>query len=196
MTRSKVMSGLLKIIQKKSIVFCVGTELIGESKFENYPGFIGVTDIYIDYLAVALGIAMASTHKVVVICDDAYLLSHLTTLSQIGVSECTNLYIIFFRTGSYGSGLIQPTITSSIRSIKGVLFNFGILVHDYTPYFKDNSSIKMAAPIFNKSLGPLVVSMDIDNQKLYNKGNSINDWSVFADYLLSESGHVMEGGVV
>ena len=173
------MSGLLKIIQKNSIVFCVGTELIGESKFENYPGFIGVTDIYIDYLAVALGVAMASTHKVVVICDDAYLLSHLTTLSQIGVSGCTNLYIIFFRTGSYGSDLVQPTIMRSIRSIKGVLFNFGVLVHDYTPYFKDSGSVKMAESIFNKSLGPLVVSIDIDNLRIYNKELRSFNWGSF-----------------
>ena len=192
MTRSKAMSGLLKIIQKNSIVFCVGTELIGESKFENYPGFIGVTDIYIDYLAVALGVAMASTHKVVVICDDAYLLSHLTTLSQIGISECTNLYILIIRTNSYSNNLLQPTLTHSIRSLKGVLFNFGVLVHDYTPYFKDSHSIKSVVPIFKKSLGPLLANIDVDNLKLYNKKNIDTDWQAFRNYLLSKTQSIVE----
>lgn len=196
MTRYKVMSNLLKMIPKDSVIFCVGSELVGESRFENYPGFIGLLDTSIDYLAVALGVAMASQLKVVVLCDDAYLLANLTTLSQIGVSECANLYIIFIRTNSYGIDLVQPTILNSIRSIKGVLFNFGALVHDYTPYFKDNSTVKMAASIFNKSLGPLVISIDVDNLKLYNKNTTKNDWCMFRSYLLPEPCKEVNGGVV
>lgn len=196
MTRNKVMFSLLKMISKDDVIFCVGSELVGESRFENYPGFMGFLDTSIDYLAIALGVAMASQHKVIVLCDDAYLLANLTALSQIGVSECTNLYILVFRTSSYGSGLLQPTILNSIRSIKGVLFNFGVLVHDYTPYFKDNYTVKMAASIFNKSLGPLVASIDIDNLKLYSKNTAKNDWHMFRSYLLSESCKEVKDGFI
>jgi hypothetical protein len=172
------------VITNDSIIFCIGDTLIQESKFENYPGFMGASDTSIDYLALALGVAMASSRRVVVLCDDNYLLSHLTTVGQISVSECTNLYIIFFRTSSYGTGLVQPTITRSIRSLKGVLFNLGALVHEYTPYFDDPRGAKKLAAIFDKSLGPLIASVDIDNLRLYNKQVVTYDFNKFREYIL------------
>ena len=186
MTRNKVMSGLLKILNNTDVVLCVGDVLLREACFDKYRGFIGVEDLCIDYFSVALGIAATSKHKVVVLCDDSYLLRHLNALSQIGVSNCTNLYIIIFRTGVYATDLVQKTISRSIRSLKGILFNFGVLVHDYTPHFKDARGIKIAKAIFGKSLGPLVITVDIDNLRCYAKGPSKNTWGVFKKYLLTE----------
>lgn len=188
MTRNKVLKALIKVITKDSVIFCVGDTLTQESKFEGFPGFIGVSDTSIDYLALALGVAMASSKRVIVLCDDNYLLAHLTTIGQISVSECTNLYIIFFRTSLYGTGLVQPTIVGSIRSLKGVLFNLGALVHEYTPYFNDPSGTKKLSAIFDKSLGPLIASVDIDNLRLYGKQTTARDFNKFCEYLLESKG--------
>lgn len=182
-TRNKVMAELLKVLNIDNIIICVGEDLIKESKFINYPGFVGVSDISINYIAVALGIAMASKYKVILLCDDAYLLRYINTMAQVGVSECINFYVLVFRTSSYSNDLMHSTLLKVIRSIKGVLFNFGILVHDYTPYFKEASTIKVVSSIFNKSLGPLVANIDIDNLRFYNKNYPSFSWDTFVKYL-------------
>jgi len=189
MTRNKVMRGLLKILNNNQIIICVGEDLIKESKFIGYPGFVGVTDLSINYLAVALGIAMVSNLKVILLCDDAYLLRYINTMAQVGVSECINFYILVFRTCSYSNELLQPTLIKGIRSIKGVLFNFGVLVHDYTPYFKEANAVKTVSSIFNKSLGPLVASIDIDNLRFYSDDNQLTfSWQTFVEYLNNSTG--------
>lgn len=195
MTRNKAMAGLSKVINKDSVVICVGLELIKENKFEGYSGFIGVEDTSVDYFSMALGLATVLESKVVLICDDNYLLQHLNTISQIGVSECANLYILIFRTGVYSSKLKQPTITKTIRSLKGVLFNFGLLVHEYTSYFEDLKNVKILASIFNKSLGPLLATIVIDNPRFYNKGFVNYSWESFESHVLKLRDFRGTGGI-
>ncbi len=183
MTINSIMLGLEKVISDDAIVMCVGERLCGENRFVKKKGLICCVDISFDYLSIALGIAIGTEKRVVILCEDNYLLKHLNSICQIGISECTNLYVLTFRTNTYSSTIKHKTLTDAVRSIKGVLFNFGVLVHEYTPYFKDNYSIKNLIPIFDKSLGPLVAMIDVDSSRIYNKGVLKTSWNDLKEFL-------------
>jgi hypothetical protein len=45
---------------------------------------------------------------------------------------------------------------------KGLLFNFGFLVHDYTNYFKNRQDEKLVSKIMEKIRGPLAILVKVD----------------------------------
>ena len=169
MNRKRVFSGFSKLLSEEDVVFCIGKELICESKFEVFEGVCYFDDLSIDYLAVALGIAMGSKKRVFLFCDDSYLIKYINTMVQISASGCVNFYIIILNTGSYNNELKIPSLAQSIRSIKGTLFNLGILVHDYSIYFNNKQGLANLKSILDKSLGPLAALIDIDDKRLYGR---------------------------
>jgi len=169
MNRRRVFSGFSKILSKDEIVFCIGRELIAESKFDDFEGSCSFDDTAVDYFAIALGMAMGSKKRVFLFCEDSYFIRHINTMVQISISSCTNFYIVIFNTGTYFNGLKIPSLSTAIRSIKGTLFNLGVLVHDYSMYFDNVHNVNKLKAILDSSLGPLVAVVDIDDKRLYGK---------------------------
>lgn len=191
MTRRKVFNGLKKVIADRDLVFCIGELLSKESNLPDNLRINYFNDLSIDYLSVALGIAMASDNRVFFICEDSYFIQVFNSAIQASVSECANLYILVIRTDENSSSLKQVSVIKSIRSLKGTLFNLGFLVHDYTPYFDNSATIKQLVGVINSSIGPLVGLISVNSNRLYGKDDYIefNDFGAMADSLF-ENGAV------
>lgn len=173
MNRRRVFSGFSKILSKDDIVFCIGKELNTESKFEAFEGVYSFDDVAVDYFAIALGVAMGSKKRVFLFCEDSYFIRYINTMVQISISDCTNFYVVIFNTGIYFNGLKIPSLSAAIRSVKGTLFNLGVLVHDYSMYFDNVRDVNKLKAILDNSLGPLVSVVDIDDKRLYGKNYKI-----------------------
>lgn len=187
MNRRRIFSGFTKILPKDVVIFCIGKELISEAKFETFGGVCYFDDLSVDYLAIALGIAMASKKRIFLFCEDSYLMRYINTVAQISVSGCTNMYVMVFRTSVYSNNLYIPSLAKTIRSLKATLFNLGVLVHDYTIYFESANSVTKLKGILIKSLGPLVALIDVDNKRLYGDGGSVSDnISKLCDFVLED----------
>lgn len=187
MNRRRVFSGFSKVLSEDDIIFCIGKELISESKFGDFEGVCYFDDLSIDYFALALGISIGSKKRIFVFCEDNYLIRYINSMVQISVSGCTNFYLIVLKTGSYTNELKIPSLSKSIRSIKGTLFNLGILVHDYSIYFDNIQSINKLKGILNKSLGPLTALIVIDNKRLYGKDLQIDsNLNLVRDFILKK----------
>jgi hypothetical protein len=171
MNRRRVFSGFSKILSEDDVVFCIGKAIISESKFDSFGGVCYFDDLSVDYFAIALGMSMGLKKRVFLFCEDSYFIRYINTMVQISVSGCTNFYVIILNTGIYTNDLKTPSLAKSIRSIKGTLFNMGVLVHDYSIYFDNAQGVNKLKAILNKSLGPLVALIKIDNKRLY--GNDI-----------------------
>lgn len=167
MNRKRVFNGLSRLLSEDDVVFCIGKELVGESTLSQFDGVCYFDDLSIDYLSIALGISMSSTKRVVVICDDSYIVKYFNTMIQISASKNQNIYVIVFRTSIYSNNLDVPSLSASIRSLKATLFNIGMLVHDYSIYFDSTQNVKKLGAILNKSFGPLIAFVDINNKRLY-----------------------------
>ena len=59
-----------------------------------------------------------------------------------------------------------PTIYRGIRFMKGVVFNLGILSHDYTAYLKNKVTVKQLSDILKNTIGPVVGTVTITDTKL------------------------------
>lgn len=153
MTDLKKLTKLNTVFTKDDIIFSIGGYFEGLA-----PNSLGYDfeDTTNDYFALAMGLAVTTKKRIYIICTEDYLLRYLTTLQQIAVNKTSNLYIIVCILGYYFPNKDLPTIINNIRSIKGVLFNIGVLVHDYTEYLKSKASLTQLKKVIKSTIGPTV----------------------------------------
>lgn len=168
MTRKNILNSLKLVINASDVVFCVGESLCKECSLYTKGTMFIPYDI-IDVFSMALGTAMATDKRVIVITEDYYLLNHFNSLLQAAVSECKNLFFIILVSKVFTPFVKQQTITNSLRSLKGILFNTGMLVHEYDVYFKNKESLLVLNNIINSSIGPAIGTVSVDNNRLYSK---------------------------
>ena len=113
-------------------------------------------------LSLGLGIAIGTKKRVFVFCDDNDFMREMGTAAQISVSKCKNVIYVIFNNGCYQEAYGLPNIFREIYSPKGVLFNMGFRVHDYTHYF-GNKVFKDEKMFTIKRIdGPLAIIIKTD----------------------------------
>ena len=72
--------------------------------------------------------------------------------------------------------------------MKGILFNMGMLVHDYTQYLETKSSINKLKDMYASIKGPVVGLINVSNTRLYNKKLKLkkNDFYKFVTFINKE----------
>ncbi len=168
MTRKKILIGVKELITNTDVVFCIGSSLCKESPMYN-EGTLYINNDYIDMFAVALGVAMSTDKRVIVVAEDAYFLRYFNSILQASVSKCMNLFFIILVTELYDYTVKQNTITKAFRSIKGMLFNTGMMTHEYSVYFSNKNSIRTLKNIILNTIGPAVGLVNITSNRIYSK---------------------------
>lgn len=166
MDRKKLLSNIKSIISPQDRLLFLGTTICSE-----YNGLIDnnialMPDSTIDYFSIMLGMAMSKSNRFFCVCEDNYLLRHFTSILQIAASKCINIFIIILVTEEYSDNNELPTIYSSLRSTKGIIFNAGILSHDYTAYLKNKTSIAQLVNILHGTLGPVISLVNVEDKRL------------------------------
>lgn len=119
-------------------------------------------------LSICLGIAVNTSRKVFMFCDDLFLMNNMDELLHIGVSKCNNIYIIVLSNGTYPDNPKHPTIFNSIKSMTGILFNMGFSLHDYKRHLKNlKNPAKEIKAIWEKAKGPLVIIQEVETDNKY-----------------------------
>lgn len=180
MTRKGVLNGISVITQEDDIIIIVGETLCKEA--------IGIIDDalfidndFIDLFSIILGISLGTTKRVVLITEDSYLLRYYNSILQLAVSNNINLILFTLVSNLYTVSVNQSTLFSSVRAMKGVFFNMGLLVHDYTPYLDTKANIKKLKDMYIMTKGPVIGIVNIDNNRVYNKNKLVqkNNFSKF-----------------
>lgn len=148
-------------------------------------------NLYVDEpglaLPLGLGLAVGSKKRVFVFCDDNDFLREMGTLAQASVSMCKNIVYVIFNNGCYQEAGGLPNIFREIYAPKGVLFNLGFRVHDYTHFFGDKVFKDEKIATIRRIEGPLAVLIKtdkgikkIDNEVISNVSlkNRITDFIV------------------
>ena len=113
--------------------------------------------------AVVAGLANAVEERVVLFCDDDTLLEDLSSFAQMAVTRCRNVFCVVLHSGiRRGSGTY--TLSESVASLKGLLFNMGFVIHNYTPHFETNYGAEEVRLIWTKAQGPLVAFLDVEGE--------------------------------
>jgi len=186
MTRKGALNGIKSILSKNDLVFCIGNYLYKEApEFDNEVLFFDQD--YVDLISVALGVSSVIDNRVLVIIEDNYMLRYFNSILQASVSKNNNFYIFVISTRLYSNEVKQVNIYDSLKSMKGVLYNSGFLVHDYTKYLENKASVKKLEKIYSKTIGPMLSLISINNNRIYNKDIEIQrpDFNKFNEFILN-----------
>jgi len=172
------------VSEPNTLLFYAGSALASESNNELVVKLL----LRIDYFSILFGMSMVIGKKIVIVCEDSYLLGYLSSLVQIAVGRPKNVVIICLVTKTYVVGCSQATLFNSVNSVKGILFNIGFLVHDYTQYFKNKTEFKKLVGGLREISGPLISTILIDDSKLTNIGKIEDNFTEFVNSLGKTNG--------
>jgi len=148
--------------EDNDVAIIVGETLCKEAFKYDRPGNMYITNACDIAPSLGLGVAMSTNKRVFVICEDHVFLKSFSSLLNLAISKCKNFFYILLSSGRYQHSGNQPTILESITSLKGVLFNSGFLVHDYSNRFKDINKAKNAKKVLDRGQGPMIVIIKTD----------------------------------
>lgn len=118
------------------------------------------------YSSIGLGIAMHTDKRVFIFIEADDFLKYINNVIQISISKCINIFYIILNTKVYNSfsKVKIPTLYNEVSAVKGILFNIGLIVHDYTNYL-NKKNIKTMCNNIKTSIGPTAVILNVENQK-------------------------------
>lgn len=114
-------------------------------------------------LSIGIGIAIGTTKRVFIFCEDNDFIEHLGIFAQAAASQCKNIIYVIFNSGGCRELSELPNIFGSLYSPKGILLNLGFRVHDYTHFFNNSKEFKSDKTNTIKRIGgPLAVIIKVD----------------------------------
>jgi len=114
--------------------------------------------------SLGLGLALGTDKIVFIFTSDNEFLKTFGMASQIAVSKCKNIFYVILHNSVYNSLDNYFNIFSGITSPKGMFFNIGFLVHDYTNYFQNKTLQKSIPKIVKNVRGPLAILVEVDKK--------------------------------
>jgi hypothetical protein len=180
MRRYSVIRILTGALEKGDVSIFIGDDVCSETFAYHREG-----NLYLSHdegvFSIGLGIAMNTTKRVFIFCDDAYFLKNMGEVLHIAASKCRNIFIVILVSGVYPGDAMHPTIFKSINSPIGMLFNMGFIVHDYKRHFKNSRNpVKEIRAIWQKTRGPIAVIVEVEsNNKVFPNDYPIEEKSLF-----------------
>ncbi len=161
MKRQPIIRRLLEALNDNDVAV-ISNNLSKEAFEYDRPGNFYLSGTSTIAASFGLGLAIGTKKRVFVFVSDGEFLKDFGVASQLAVSKCKNIFYVILHSGKYQSSGGQPTIFREIHAPKGLLFNLGFLVHDYTHYFKNRSSEKAVSKIIDRVRGPLAILVAVD----------------------------------
>jgi len=161
MKRFTVVKEFLNALGDSDVAIFSGKELNKEAFEYDREGNFYVADNELT-MALALGVAISTDKKVFVFCNDCDFIRDLSSIVQMSISKCRNIFCVILNSGIYQEEGGQPTLLNSMYSPKGIVFNTGMIVHDFTPLFKNKTSLKELKNTVRGLKGPLSVFIGVD----------------------------------
>lgn len=166
MKKNSVIRTLVEAMSEEDIGIFIGDCLCVESINKDRRNNIYIRSAYDYGISIGIGIAMNTDKRVFIFCEDSYFLRNVSESIQAAVSKCRNLYIIILVSGMYNNFDSCYTVFDSIISPRGMLYNMGFMVHNYSKQLRnvEDSSDEIKA-IWSKIKGPLAITVDVENSE-------------------------------
>jgi len=121
--------------------------------------------------SVIIGLAMCTKKKILLFCTNEDIIFNLYSFIQIALSKLKNIICVVFDS-NINEDTLQASLFRQVGSVRGVLFNMGFIVHDYTNFF-DNKPPNEVKISFNRVVGPICVLIKTSNGVNSNLKNTI-----------------------
>ena len=164
MKRYILVKNLIESFKDNDVAIFAGKELCKEAYQYDRPGNFYIEDSYGSAISIALGAAMCTEKRIFIVVGEGDFLRDLSVASQLSASKCANIFLIVLDNGIYQDVGNLPNIMHSMKSKRGVMFNLGLIVFDFTVYLRKREFKKMRD--FMKNIrGPIVIFFDVDAGK-------------------------------
>lgn len=157
MKRNSYIRKMISILHDNDAAIFAGAGLSKEAYKYDRPGNLYLDEYNGMASSLALGIAMGTDKRIFIFCEDSEFIKEFSSVLQTAASKCKNIFYVVMNSGYYQDEGGSPTIFNSVPSPKGILFNMGFMVHDYTKYFNDNLPKKEVIEITDRIRGPMVI---------------------------------------
>ena len=154
MKRSNVVKNIVKkVVSKDDLLLVYGNTLSKETyTFDENCILYLKEEIDISFI---IGLSMCTNRKVILFCTGIDIIKNLDAFVQIALSKLKNIVCVVLD-GEVDEDINQPSLFREITSVRGVLFNLGFIVHDYSHLF-DKSMLKEVKKAFDRMIGPICV---------------------------------------
>jgi len=167
MKRFSAIREFSKILSESDVAIFSGKEMCKEAYQYDRPGYFYMDDSFGMSVSFALGIALCTDKRVFVFVGEGDLLRELAVLGQVAVSKCKNMFVVVLDNGGYQQAGNFPNIFDGFLSKKGVFYNMGCLVHDFTTNLKNKHLVEVKAAV-ERIRGPMVILVEVE--KGFKKG--------------------------
>lgn len=161
MKRYNVIKLFSSYLKENDLAIFAGTNICKEAYLNDREGNFYMEEETGVGISLALGIALNTDKRVFLFCDDYYFIKDLSATLHVSLSKCTNLFLVVLNSGEYQYSGHNPTIFRSIIAFKGLMFNAGFLVNDYTRHFSNIQNSKGAKNLLENLHGPVFIVIDI-----------------------------------
>lgn len=151
---------LTSLLEEDDIAIFTGIDTCKEAYEYDRPGNFYLNDNFGLALPLAVGISMGTRRKVFVFTGEGDFLRELAAGIQMASSLSNNLFMVVLNNGVYDSVGKLPNLFSGMRSTRSMMASFGVIMNDYTPYFKERT-YKQIANFFYDLKGPLAIFVDV-----------------------------------
>lgn len=161
MKRYTVIKNFINSVKENDVVIFSGKEMCKEAYQYDRPGNFYIERSFGAAASIALGMAMCTEKRIFVFIGEGDLLRELAVTSQISASGCSNIFLVVLDNNTYQSAGKLPNIMYSMKSKRGVMYNMGLIVFDFTVYLRKKEFKKMRDFMANLR-GPVVLFFDVD----------------------------------
>lgn len=151
---------ITKLLAASDIAIFTGEDMCKEAYQYDRPGNFYLNNNFGLAVSFAIGVASTTDKNVFVFTGEGDFIRELAAGLQAAISKCRNLHIIILNNGVYNAVGELPNIFGAMHSSRGMLSSFGMLVHDYTPYFNDKN-YKYILEFFDDIKGPVAIFVDV-----------------------------------
>jgi hypothetical protein len=161
MKRYTAIKNLLNLLHDNDILIFSGPDICKEAYEYDKPNHFYINDTQGVAASVGLGLAMCTDKRVFTFIGEGELLRDLGILTQLGSSRCENMFLIVLDNACYQAAGGHPSIFDNVISKKGLVYNAGSKVVDFTKHFRDRI-FKNLKNRFDTLLGPITILLDVD----------------------------------
>jgi thiamine pyrophosphate-dependent acetolactate synthase large subunit-like protein len=168
MKRYTAIRDMIRVLSEADVAIFSGKEICKEAFKYDRPGYFYMEEYFGISVSFALGVALSTDKRVFLFVGEGDIIRDLSALGQAAVSKCKNLFIIVLDNGCYQELGNLPNLFNSLLSRKGLFFNLGFMVHDFTVSIKNRYLVEIRAAV-ERIRGPMVILITVDrgiNKKL------------------------------
>lgn len=176
MKRFSIIKAFSSYLEYNDLAIFAGNNICKEAYMYDRPGNLYIEDETGVGISLAFGISMCTKKRVFIFCDDYYFLKELSSFIHIGISGCTNIFIIVLASGEYQHTGHNPTIFNELDTPKTIMFGAGFIINDYTKHFSNVHKSKDIKKVLETLYGSvfILIRVDLGENKKAGKVNLTN----------------------